>query len=497
MLLNEKKRYKRRQGGDTLKKRKLVTTLVLAMQALYLMPTQMVQADEKKPAESSSEIQNTTNDSTESTEQVDTSKESTEESTVIEDAISGSSERTPTEETNTSETETSEEPTQEESKPEIKPQKPVTPSKPEKTKPADNTQESTAPKKEQPNKSDEKPVSQATEGKKTEPQGNTQNSSQNVSESVPEGHFSEVPTESIHFSKNETTETFILKVGRTAQLVAQDNDIYGSVMIAQAILESGKGNSQLAQAPHYNLFGIKGSYKGQSVSFATQEDFGNGHLYTTQANFRSYGSYKASLEDYALLLKEGLVNNHDFYSGSWKSKTKDYKQATANLQGKYATDTQYAEKLNALIETYHLTEYDKPITTVTQENAKGFSVPLEHCTISSLFGLRDGEFHRGVDMAASFGEPIHASKAGTVIKAEYHDSWGNVVAIEHEDGSTTLYAHQSDYVVSVGQKVKQGEVIGFVGSTGNSTGNHLHWELSQDNSLQQESLLDPMLILSN
>jgi flagellum-specific peptidoglycan hydrolase FlgJ len=476
-----------------LKKRKLVTTLVLAMQALYMMPTQIVQADEKKPAESSSEIQNTTDDSKESTELIETGEEPTDEAVVSEETT-GSSENTPTEES--TETSESEAPIQEDSKPEKTPEKPVTPSKPEKKKPAEKTQESTAAGKEQPKQVDKKPASQAVESNKTAPQVNSQNNSQNVSEGTPESHFSEESSETIHFAKNETTETFILKVGRTAQLVAQENDIYGSVMIAQAILESGNGNSQLAQAPYYNLFGIKGSYKGQSVSFATQEDFGNGNLYTTQANFRSYRSYKASLEDYALLLKEGLVNNHDFYSGSWKSNTTDYKQATKNLQGKYATDSRYAEKLNALIETYDLTEYDKKITAVTEKNAKGYSVPIENYTISSPFGQRDGEFHRGLDLAATYGEPIHASKAGTVIKAEYHDSWGNVVAIEHEDGSTTLYAHQSEYMVSVGQQVKQGEVIGFVGSTGNSTGSHLHFELSQDNSLQQSSLLDPMLVLN-
>lgn len=488
MLLNEKRRH----GGDILKKRKLVTTLVLAMQALYMMPTQIVQADEKKPSENSSEIQNTTEDTTESqatTESSETVEEPTDETTE-------SSENPPTEVTETTETEESEAPIQEDSKPEKTPEKPVTPNKPEGKEPADEKQEPTADEKVQKNEIKDKPALQAVQEEKEEPQVNSQNNSQNVSESTQESHFSEESSETIHFAKNETTETFILKVGRTAQLVAQENDIYGSVMIAQAILESGNGNSQLAQEPHYNLFGIKGSYKGQSVSFATQEDFGNGYLYITQANFRSYRSYKDSFEDYALLLKEGLVNNHDFYSGSWKSNTTNYKEATKNLQGKYATDTTYAEKLNALIETYHLTEYDKQITIVTEENAKGYSVPLENYTISSPFGQRGSEFHRGLDLAAPYGEPIHASKAGTVIKAEYHDSWGNVVAIEHEDGSTTLYAHQSEYVVSVGQKVKQGEIIGFVGSTGNSTGSHLHFELSQDNSLQQSSLLDPMLVLN-
>ena len=69
------------------------------------------------------------------------------------------------------------------------------------------------------------------------------------------------------------------------------------------------------------------------------------------------------------------------------------------------------------------------------------------------------------------------------------------VAIEHEDGTTTLYAHQQEYQVKVGDKVKQGQIIGYVGSTGNSTGSHLHFELCLDHSLNQSQLIDPETIL--
>ncbi|HFD1764531.1 TPA: M23 family metallopeptidase, partial [Enterococcus hirae] len=93
------------------------------------------------------------------------------------------------------------------------------------------------------------------------------------------------------------------------------------------------------------------------------------------------------------------------------------------------------------------------------------------------------------------GEPIYASKAGTVIKAEFHSSWGNYVAIEHEDGTTALYAHQQEYQVKVGDKVKQGQIIGYVGSTGNSTGSHLHLELALDRSLVKDKLINPETIL--
>jgi murein DD-endopeptidase MepM/ murein hydrolase activator NlpD len=67
--------------------------------------------------------------------------------------------------------------------------------------------------------------------------------------------------------------------------------------------------------------------------------------------------------------------------------------------------------------------------------------------------------------------------------------------IEHEDGMTTLYAHQQQYAVKVGNKVERGQTIGYVGSTGNSTGSHLHFEVCKDSSLSQNMLVDPQTVL--
>lgn len=159
--------------------------------------------------------------------------------------------------------------------------------------------------------------------------------------------------------KNQTTEEFIQLIGNDAQQIAWENGLYASVMIAQAILETGSGNSQLARSPYHNLFGIKGSYQGKQVHFNTQEDKGNGQLYTIQSAFRQYPSYKESLEDYASLLKNGLSGNPSFYQGTWKEHAATCQEAAKALTGKYATDTSYDQKLNALIETYELTCFDQ------------------------------------------------------------------------------------------------------------------------------------------
>lgn len=92
--------------------------------------------------------------------------------------------------------------------------------------------------------------------------------------------------------------------------------------------------------------------------------------------------------------------------------------------------------------------------------------------------------HRGVDIAAPAGTPIYASDSGTVVEVvPMHSSWGNYVKIDHGNGYTTLYAHMSRYIVSVGDTVTQGQVIGYVGSTGNSTGNHCHFEMAYNEVL--------------
>ena len=86
-------------------------------------------------------------------------------------------------------------------------------------------------------------------------------------------------------------------------------------------------------------------------------------------------------------------------------------------------------------------------------------------------------YHQGVDIAAPYGTEIYAADAGTVVASTYHWSWGNYVKIDHGNGYQTLYAHMSAQAVHVGDVVEQGQVIGYVGNTGNSFGNHCHFEM--------------------
>jgi murein DD-endopeptidase MepM/ murein hydrolase activator NlpD len=103
--------------------------------------------------------------------------------------------------------------------------------------------------------------------------------------------------------------------------------------------------------------------------------------------------------------------------------------------------------------------------------------------IGSGFGMRYhpvlhySRMHTGADMRAGHGEPIHACRAGTVVASGWQGGYGNAVVIDHGGGMATLYGHQSSTAVNVGQHVDAGQVIGYVGSTGMSTGPHLHFEV--------------------
>lgn len=104
------------------------------------------------------------------------------------------------------------------------------------------------------------------------------------------------------------------------------------------------------------------------------------------------------------------------------------------------------------------------------------------------FAISDGRMHKGIDLSTrSQIVPIAATAAGTVVEADFHGGYGNYVLVDHGNGFTTLYAHNSENLVSVGQKVKMGDIVAMTGSTGQSTGVHCHYEI-QLNGLYQNPL---------
>jgi murein DD-endopeptidase MepM/ murein hydrolase activator NlpD len=122
-------------------------------------------------------------------------------------------------------------------------------------------------------------------------------------------------------------------------------------------------------------------------------------------------------------------------------------------------------------------------------SSSGFIWPVNGAVVSG-FGMRWGRMHEGIDIAASSGTPIWAAAGGTVIHAGWLGGYGNLVVVDHGNGLATAYAHASAILVAVGQQVSQGETVSLVGSTGNSSGPHLHFEVRVNGVA-----VDPLLYL--
>ena len=125
-----------------------------------------------------------------------------------------------------------------------------------------------------------------------------------------------------------------------------------------------------------------------------------------------------------------------------------------------------------------------PSSGSTPTVSGGWMVPCSYTRLSSPFGYRihpiygDWRMHYGVDLSNSTGTPIYATRSGTVTIASYNSSAGYYVNINHGDGYSSIYMHMTHYIVSYGQYVQQGQIIGYMGSTGGSTGPHLHFGIS-------------------
>lgn len=177
------------------------------------------------------------------------------------------------------------------------------------------------------------------------------------------------------------------------------------------------------------------------------------------------------------------------------------------IQEKVNANSNYLSSLNnesaeykAMIAEYEaeIERFDKQIESLLQssgssgdgmlENSSGLICPLRYSGVyvsSPFYRNSDGSYHGALDLCVyggTYGLDISAAESGTVITASYHWSYGNYVVIDHGSGLSTLYAHCSSLAVSAGQSVSKGQTIAYVGSTGNSSGPHLHFEVRVNGS---------------
>lgn len=164
----------------------------------------------------------------------------------------------------------------------------------------------------------------------------------------------------IDVSQIDTNNAFLNQIAPHAVKVAEQYNLYPSVMMAQAALESGWGQSALSKAPNHNMFGIKGSYQGQSVTMQTSE-YSGGRWIRLPQQFRKYPSFAESFEDNAKVIRNGPNWSPQHYKGVWRENANSYLDATQALTGTYATDPGYAGKLNNIIQQHGLDRFDNAL----------------------------------------------------------------------------------------------------------------------------------------
>lgn len=244
-----------------------------------------------------------------------------------------------------------------------------------------------------------------------------------------------------------STNPFLNQIIPSATVIAAQNDLYASVMMAQAILESGWGTSTLSKAPNYNLFGIKGEYNGESINMETLEDSGGQNYYPINAEFRKYPSYAESLQDYANLLANGTSWNPTYYAGAWKSNAATYQDATAYLTGRYATDTAYSTKLNRIIAQYGLDQYDNYQPVIEEEVEEPDAGNIDFETPIETPELPNVELPENTDEETP-SEPIEDTEdAVTPTTPETPVQAGDAVHIVQS--GDTLYAIAKKYGISL------------------------------------------------
>ena len=178
----------------------------------------------------------------------------------------------------------------------------------------------------------------------------------------------------------------------------------------------------------------------------------------------------------------GADGTHDGQGGPWiKPDVKNVSEALNNIEKRLAASRANLEQIKAAMR-----EQQQFIAYQNSVNAAIPSIWPASGDVSSPYGLRWGgsDFHPGMDIANDYGTPIVATADGVVTAAGWNSGgYGNMVDIDHGNGITTRYGHAQQVVVSVGQQVQKGQIIAYMGSTGFSTGPHVHYEIHVNGQL--------------
>lgn len=347
-----------------------------------------------------------------------------------------------------------------------------------------------------------KPKTEEQKTKGAEASGKTSKRSNIFSSYTPSSEFID-NREKVKYNVDVPVEGlpgFVTQEMLVGALKCQDETGYpASVTIAQIIQESGfgkygpdgdKGQGLSYLAYQYNnLFGIKGSGTAGSVAMNTGEQHLDGSRYSITAGFRVYNTYTECIED-----RTGLLDRvyKDLTFG-----VKDANTFAMKIGQRWATSLSYGQNLIRQMERYDLYRLDEMTLDEFSGMIGMFANPCPGARLTSSFGYREAPlagastYHKGVDLGTgAYNIPTYAAQAGIVTYAGPSGAAGNLVTIDHGNGLVTKYMHHDKIYVKPGDRVEKGQQIGLSGTTGNSTGNHLHFQVEKNGAV-----INPLLYL--
>ena len=275
-------------------------------------------------------------------------------------------------------------------------------------------------------------------------------------------------------------------------------EIPGNIVKSCEIIADGKtvAYAESESAAKKILKKVKDSYGGYDKEVITKLEYKKTYI----LNFNLYNSdgvYNALKNSVAVKSKEKSESETETPFEVVKQENPELKKGQTNVlqegtPGKDIVKTVYT-LINGIRESGNIvsrTVLSASVPEILEVGTKEVTgmgsgtliKPVSGGTVTSRFGARDGRrtAHKGVDIACAGGTPVAAADEGVCITAEYRNDYGNLIIIDHQNGYKTYYAHLSSIGVAVGDVIEKGQIIGETGSTGISTGPHIHFEVRKD-----------------
>lgn len=265
---------------------------------------------------------------------------------------------------------------------------------------------------------------------------------------------------------SESFADFISRVEMVASIAKADQDALNQLENIENEINQKKTNLENSKTE------LESVQAEQQAAVASQENIVSQQNELLAKNKDIAGDYQAEISKQESSIKEAETG----LAAIAKQKAEEAAKQKAE------SDAAQNQSDSTVSKTTEDTAESNVSTSTGTTSSEGFIWPVDCSYITSYFGYRGSDatggvgtaYHEGLDIGETTGQPIYAIASGTVTLAQEYGGYGNCVMIAHDNGFSSLYGHQSEIAVSEGQYVNQGDIIGYVGSTGWSTGPHLH-----------------------